>query len=205
MTPQALELHTHEMSHHTAQRRPLRTVHRCLRMDMAALTARPATGHDAMSSSSPTQSRRAMGGSSSAFCASEPSRPMVSIVRLLCTIRKVLMLPSTRASSITAIACSQNSGFSLGLLVALEQLPARMRLRCQAGYMRCCRRSGDRPHVPAVSPCQLLYSCKQPYPRPATRHSRRLSSRTTAQFATLTQCSTTDLRIAAQRHTYICT
>lgn len=49
----------------------------------------------------PTASKLASEGSSSRFCASDPSSPIVSMHSELCTIRKVDMLASTRAISTT--------------------------------------------------------------------------------------------------------
>ena len=95
---------------------PLTTHQQGVCVGRAAVAARARQHITPRRGCAPTQSRRAMGGSSSAFCASEPSSPMVSIVRLLCTIRNVLMLPSTRASSITAIACSPPNASAFRLL-----------------------------------------------------------------------------------------
>mmetsp|Transcript_37935 Transcript_37935/g.112318 ORF Transcript_37935/g.112318 Transcript_37935/m.112318 type:complete len:453 (-) Transcript_37935:164-1522(-) len=59
-----------------------------------------------VSAQQPAHSSRAIGGSSSAFCCSLPSSPIVSIARYECTSRNVDMEQSTRAISTTAIADS---------------------------------------------------------------------------------------------------
>ncbi len=83
----------------------------------------------------PIDLREARSGSSSALWRSEPSRPMVSMHRLLCTMRKVDMLASTRAISTTVMAAcmmlcpAHPCPFSVAPPAAPQRSPSEMDLR----------------------------------------------------------------------------